>query len=66
MKRNHLKFLVCPECKNSLEIHSEKEVVDQGIESGQLHCSTCDIDYPIIRFIPRFVPIDNYASGFGL
>lgn len=29
-------------------------------------CCNCESEYPIVRNIPRFVPLDNYASNFGL
>ena len=36
------------------------------IETGALQCSTCGRTYEIVRYIPRFVPMKNYASTFGL
>jgi SAM-dependent methyltransferase len=36
------------------------------VESGLLGCSGCGATYPIVGFIPRFVPAENYASSFGL
>ncbi len=47
--------------------HKPKKVLVTGgeVESGQLNCSGCQAHYPIIRFIPRFVPADNYAGSFG-
>lgn len=66
MKIDHVKFLVCPECKSSLDLLERKITEGTSIESGQLRCSKCELDYPIIRYIPRFVPLENYASGFGL
>ena len=66
MKKDHLKFLVCPECESNLQLLNSAET-DQGrIETGILRCEQCLQEYPILRFIPRFVPMDNYASGFGL
>ena len=54
-----------PRCQNSLEL---KEAIQSngGIESGQLHCIICHTVYPIVRFVPRFVPEANYAASFGL
>jgi len=31
-----------------------------------LACSACAKEYPVIDGVPRFVPRENYASGFGL
>ena len=33
---------------------------------GTLACQTCDREFPVVSGIPRFVPRENYASGFGL
>jgi len=35
------------------------------VEEGTLKCSGCSATYPIINFIPRFVPITSYADSFG-
>jgi SAM-dependent methyltransferase len=36
------------------------------VKSGQLVCRGCAQQYPIIRFVPRFAPPENYANSFGL
>ncbi|HXA92727.1 MAG TPA: hypothetical protein VNU73_05725, partial [Steroidobacteraceae bacterium] len=33
---------------------------------GALACPACDREFPVVSGIPRFVPRENYASGFGL
>jgi SAM-dependent methyltransferase len=66
MKEGHLKFLNCPECKSDLKLLEVKINDNDSIESGKLQCLNCKLNYPIIRHIPRFVPLENYASGFGL
>ena len=65
MRASHLHHLRCPQCQSSLEL---KETVERNgeIESGQLRCITCRTVYPIVRFVPRFVPEANYADSFGL
>lgn len=65
MRASHLDHLRCPDCQNSLELNAAAER-DGRIESGQLHCVTCRAAYPIVRFVPRFVPEANYADSFGL
>jgi SAM-dependent methyltransferase len=45
-----------------LETHTQTGAI---VETGVLHCSRCANAYHIVRSIPRFVPEDNYASGFG-
>lgn len=64
MKQEHIKYLVCPRCKSELKIKVKKEV-DGKIKDGMLICKKCNVSYPIIKFIPRFVPLENYASSFG-
>jgi SAM-dependent methyltransferase len=35
------------------------------IETGELACGSCRRTFPIVRFIPRFVPVDSYQTSFG-
>ena len=64
MNINHIKYLVCPKCSNSLELKN-KNLNNNKIKSGTLKCISCNSEYPILRYIPRFVDSNNYASGFG-
>ena len=57
-------ILACPACRGSLDVDIEREAEGE-IESGTLHCRACRGAFPIIRFVPRFVPADNYSSSFG-
>ena len=64
MKDRLLNLLACPTCRVNLRLYITRE--SQGeVESGQLECSRCNRVYPIIAFIPRFVPAKNYADNFG-
>lgn len=54
----------CPFCKSSLNLKIREEDV-YGIRTGNLRCKNCNKNYPIIRYIPRFVKKENYASSFG-
>ncbi len=66
MLTENLRHLVCPSCKGDLVID---EILGQNfdfIETGRLGCSRCTGRYEIVRGIPRFVPSQRYASGFGL
>jgi SAM-dependent methyltransferase len=65
MRANHLQHLRCPRCQDSLEL-TETVESEGRVESGQLRCVNCHIAYPIVRFVPRFVPEANYADSFGL
>lgn len=65
MREDHLKFLVCPACINSLKLINAKRNDSCLIESGILLCTECKSQYEIVRYVPRFVSQENYASGFG-
>ena len=62
MKHGHLRFLVCPDCKESLQLWAIAQEGDE-IETGRLMCPKCKKGFEILRHIPRFVPNENYASG---
>lgn len=66
MNPTHLKHLVCPRCKQELSLSVVSEV-EGGVKDGELRCTNCQMTYPIVHFIPRFVQNDdtNYATGFG-
>ena len=66
MKSEYLTYLACPKCEGDIEISKIYDLDNDEIKSGQLLCSRCGATYEIVRGIPRFVPIENYASGFGL
>jgi SAM-dependent methyltransferase len=59
-------YLVCPACQSSLTLTAAKYATSDRIESGSLDCPGCERRYPVERGVPRFVPAENYASGFGL
>lgn len=63
MHTAHAKLLACPKCHGDLQLAGDAE---ETVVVGTLRCPACVIDYPIIGGIPRFVPRENYASGFGL
>lgn len=65
MRSEHLPLLICTACGGDLYL---KEVTAQEadrIEEGRLSCKNCGASYPIVKGIPRFVPVENYASSFG-
>lgn len=66
MRPEHPHLLACPECKGSLALAPGAVLAGGSIETGQLGCARCHAHYDILRHVPRFVPLDNYASGFGL
>src|SRR5882762_3106186 len=64
MKHRALNFLVCPTCKSSLDLTTDKEDGPEVLE-GSLQCGLCHATYPIVRGVPRFVGAGGYASSFG-
>ena len=65
MHLRHLRLLVCPRCQS--ELTCEAAAPEDGeLTAGALRCTGCRVPYPVIGGIPRFVPRENYASGFGL
>lgn len=64
MKIEHLKYLRCPRTKKQLIL--KNEILEKGrAKTGILLEPSSGAEYPIVNFIPRFVPVENYASGFG-
>jgi 2-polyprenyl-3-methyl-5-hydroxy-6-metoxy-1,4-benzoquinol methylase len=64
MKKNLLRWLVCPSCRGPLRltVKSERE---QEVEEGALDCAGCQKRFPVVRGIPRFCPPQSYADSFG-
>ncbi len=60
-----LKILRCPSCRHELNCLPEKISAKNLIIEGKLQCVHCSKNYPIVRSIPRFVPMENYAASFG-
>jgi len=54
MKKELLSILVCPVCKQELEIEINEEDKKEII-SGSLHCCACDILFPIADAIPNML-----------
>jgi len=68
MHLEHLKLMVCPDCHGRLDCEQQSAPAENAglLMDGMLTCSECAREYPVICGIPRFVPRENYASGFGL
>jgi SAM-dependent methyltransferase len=65
MRPEHLQLLISPATKKPLKLVPGSEMVGTRVKQGQLTDEDGEILYPIVDFIPRFVPADNYAKGFG-
>ena len=64
MKTTHLQYLVCPDCQQDLEIAETTQADGDQIMEGALGCPACQTRFPILRGVPRFVELSNYADGF--
>ncbi len=53
-----MNILVCPVCKEKLELTVEKEN-GQEIVAGSLYCRCCNARYPIADRIPNLLPPDQ-------
>ncbi len=52
---------VCPRCRGGLAA-----VHDPGKAPQALRCAKCDLTYPVVAGVPRFVPSEHYAASFGM
>ncbi len=52
MKRNTVDILACPLCHTSLTLQADP---GDPVESGNLHCTTCQKGYPVVQGIPYFL-----------
>jgi SAM-dependent methyltransferase len=66
MNPDKLHLLRCPACGGELELTRVERQSGNVIAEGMLGCSKCNTNYPIVRYIPRFVARDNYARSFGV
>jgi len=65
MKDRILDFLRCSACKGTFTVQDAQRVGGE-ITSGSLECQGCDASHDIVKFIPRFVPEENYADNFTI
>lgn len=66
MKLDHLNYLVCPKTGRPLRLDGPRVVEGGRVKQGELVEPVSGNRFPIVGFIPRFVPQENYASNFGL
>lgn len=64
MRLEDLSYIVCPTCKESLDIDI-KEQNDLKIKTAMLLCSTCKKTYNVKNYIPRFISSQEYVESFG-
>jgi SAM-dependent methyltransferase len=63
MRRSLVEELVCPITHEPLELVDAVED-ERGIRSGTLRAGSRS--YPIVDYVPRFVPGESYARSFGV
>tara|TARA_B100002052_G_C15586164_1_gene464485 strand:+ start:458 stop:643 length:186 start_codon:yes stop_codon:yes gene_type:complete len=56
MKKKILKILICPICKDSLELNILKESQEGNIVEGNLDCAKCSAKFEIKNSIPNLIP----------
>ena len=61
MKRALIDLLRCPDCHSDLRLHDETPEQPE-VESGRLLCIPCNIAYPIVGGIPRFMKCDGHSD----
>lgn len=66
MRPTHLAHLACPQCHDPLNWVRQDRIENGHVMEGALGCAQCRQEYPVRLGVPRFVPEDNYAKGFGL
>lgn len=65
MEKEILNMFACPQCGGNINIKAIDKESDGAIEEGRLSCVSCKSEFPIKRYIPRFVSSENYAESFG-
>lgn len=66
MNISKYQYFVCPVCNSTLELDCKSYGFNETVISGGLKCAECNVIYPIIKGIPRFVNSQNYATSFGV
>lgn len=65
MQEKYLEILRCPVSGSKLDLIVKERLNDKIKEGSLISVENPDLKYPITNFIPRFVPISNYADTFG-
>jgi len=64
VRLKHLQYLSCPDCHEDLAVENAIDQQDERLVEGSLACTNCKASYPVLRGVPRFVELSNYADGF--
>jgi SAM-dependent methyltransferase len=62
-----LAMFACLKCGGGLKIAQagSQDPANGEIAEGQLACTSCGNEIPVVRNLPRFVPTESYAASFG-
>jgi SAM-dependent methyltransferase len=66
-----LDMLACPLCAGSLVLEDAVVSTSGDVSSGELHCASCGVVYPVTNGVPRLVPpglpadLERTAEAFG-
>ncbi|MDP2624842.1 MAG: methyltransferase domain-containing protein [Candidatus Peregrinibacteria bacterium] len=66
MNERFFENLRCPDCEEPLAVKKLSEGKKKDVIEGNLTCMKCKEIFPIKNGVPRFVPLENYASSFGM
>ncbi len=56
MRRSLLEILACPDCRAPVELAGVESEDDAGVVAGNLKCTKCSREFPIIDGIPHMLP----------
>lgn len=66
MRVSDLNNYICRDCGSYILVYLKEQCQSfYEIWDGVVQCVGCGAEFPIIKGIPRFVPVDNYANSFG-
>lgn len=65
MIKDHLVYLRCPVTLLPLQLKVLDVDLNDRVKEGILFEPSSGKEYPIVNYIPRFVPVGNYATSFG-
>lgn len=65
MHENYVEILRCPITGSKLNLKVKERVNNKIKEGSLISVEKPELEYLITNFIPRFVPVDNYANNFG-
>jgi SAM-dependent methyltransferase len=63
MRPEHLEYLACPRCLDSLRLESSEVAADGHVMEGTLTCLGCSTRYPLTGGIPRLLPDPSDRSA---